>query len=98
SHVEQRHPILHRLQREADKNQAYSEDPHALLRRMIRKPFLGNLESFELTPPITIYSFTARTSTPSRPASRFSQLGGIEIHATQLAWDSDSGKVPRMRG
>ena len=37
SHVEQRHPILHRLQREADKNQAYSEDPHALLRRMTGK-------------------------------------------------------------
>ena len=39
SRVEQRHPILHRLQREADKNQAYSEDPHGLLRRMIRKPY-----------------------------------------------------------
>jgi hypothetical protein len=38
-YVEQRQPILDGLQREADKDQANSEDAHALLGHMIRNPF-----------------------------------------------------------
>jgi len=38
-HVEQRHSILDRLQREADQDQANSENTHAFFWQMIGRPF-----------------------------------------------------------
>ena len=38
-YVEQSQPILHRLEREADQNQAYAKDTHAFFGHMIGHPF-----------------------------------------------------------
>src|SRR5258708_27041735 len=38
AHIEQRQPILHRLQREAYQNQANAEHAHTLLGHMVRAP------------------------------------------------------------